>query len=481
VLDIRERVRRLSPEVREALLRELEGASQKEFAISEKEAPFSGELQTSAEELLLSLEQPETPWKRKGRTKERRVVITGLGAITSLSCNAHETWQKLVAGRSGIHRITRFDVSAYPTKIGGEVNDFDALQYMDRKEARRMSRFSQFAVAGTKMALADAGLTIEPERAEEVGILLGVASTSLTEVEEISRQMTERGALRPSPFFLTTIIPNMAAFNVSRHCGCRGYSSTISTSCATGTHSIGEAAEVIRRGQAEVMIAGGSEASHCEIAWAGFCAMGAFSTRNDDPEGASRPFDKERDGFVGAEGCAILILESLEHALARGARIYAEVLGCASVTDGYHVASPHPEALGPAQAMRLAMQDAGLCPQDIGYINAHGTATPLNDAIETLAIKKALGEYAYRVPISSTKSMLGHPISAAGAIEAMASTLTIYHGIIHPTINYHTPDPDCDLDYVPNVARQAKVRIALSNSFGLGSQNACLALGRFEG
>jgi len=308
---------------------------------------------------------------------------------------------------------------------------------------------------------------------------MGVAFGSLTATVEAHERLLN--GQRISPFYFTTVIPNMATFHIGNILGALGYSSTVSTACAAGTQSIGEAAEVIRRGAAQVMIAGGTEGSLCELGVAGFCAMGAFSTRNDDPEAASRPFDRDRDGFVGSEGCAVLILESLEHALARGARIYAEILGYGASSDFYHVASPNPDAEGAAWAMHLTMRDARLRPEDIDYINAHGTSTPLNDATETLAIKKVLGDHAYGVPISSTKSMIGHPISAAGAIEAMVTALTICHGIIHPTINYETPDPDCDLDYVPNVAREAKVEVALSNSFGLGSQNACLALGKYEG
>ena len=416
---------------------------------------------------------------RKRSIKER-VVVTGLGAITPLGLSVEETWQGLVAGRSGIGRITYFDPSDYPTNILGEVKGFDPGEYMDRKEAKRMARFSQFAVAATKMALEDAGLTINGENTEEVGVLLGNSVGAIDETEKACRVMFERGGMRLSPFFIVMMPPNLAAFQVAYTYGIKGYSSTISTACAAGSQAIGEAAEVIRRGKAKVMVTGGTEAGVCELALAVFCVGRAYSTRNNEPERASRPFDKDRDGFVGGEGSGILILESLEHALDRGARIYAEVLGYGASNDAYHLIAPDPEGEGAARAMRWALEDAGVEPSEVGYINAHGTGTPLGDVSETLAIKKVFGDHAYRVPISSSKSMIGHLWGAAGAVESIVCILSIRDNIIHPTINLDTPDPDCDLDYVPNVARKAQVDIAICNSFGLGGQNACAVFGRIR-
>ncbi len=415
------------------------------------------------------------------RSVKERVVVTGLGAVTPLGLSVEETWQGLLAGRSGIARITHFDASAYPTQILGLVKGFQARDFMDRKEARRMALFSQFAVAATRMALDDAGLVISDENTEEVGVLLGNAIGGIDETEKACRVLLERGGMRISPFFIVMTTPNMAAFQVAYTYGIKGYSSTIATACAAGTQAIGEAAEVIRRGKAKVMVAGGTEGGICELALAVFCVGRAYSTRNDEPERASRPFDKDRDGFVGGEGSGILILESLEHALERGARIYAEVLGYGASNDAYHLIAPDPEGLGAARAMRWALKDAGVDPSEVDYINAHGTGTPLGDVSETLAIKKVFGDHAYRVPISSSKSMIGHLWGAAGAVESTVCILTIRDNIIHPTINLETPDPDCDLDYVPNVPRKAQVDVAICNSFGLGGQNACAVFGRYTG
>lgn len=415
------------------------------------------------------------------RSIEERVVVTGLGAVTPLALSVEETWQGLLAGQSGIDRVTHFDPSDYPTQIIGEVRDFKPRDYMDHKKAKRMARFSQLAVAASKMALEDAGLIIDEENTEEVGVLLGNSVGGIEETEKTCRIMLERGGQRISPFFVVMMPPNLAAFQVAYTYGIKGYNSTISTACAAGTQAIGEAAEVIRRGKAKVMVAGGAEGGVCELALAVFCANRAYSTRNDEPERASRPFDKNRDGFVGGEGSGILILESLEHALERGARIYAEVLGYGASNDAYHLIAPDPEGLGAARAMRWALEDAGVEPSEVDYINAHGTATPLGDVAETVAIKKVFGDHAYRVPISSTKSMIGHLWGAAGAVESIVCILTIRDNIIHPTINLETPDPDCDLDYVPNVAREARVDIATCNSFGLGGQNACAVFGRYTG
>lgn len=447
---------------------------------SVEEALLSQELEESVAEILEGVETLPQPERVERYRKRARVVITGMGALTPLGLTVEETWQGLVAGRSGIGYLTRVDTTDLPTKIGGEVWGFDPKGHMNFKEARRMELFSQFAVAATGMALEDAGLVIDETNAPQVGVLMGTAVGGLSATEKAClRYFVEKK--RVSPFYIVSMIPNIPAFHVARLYGLEGYNSTITTACAAGTQAVGEAAEVIRRGAAQVMIAGGTESSDSLLGLAGFVSMRVLSTRNDDPPGASRPFDKDRDGLVGSEGCGILILENLIHALRRGARIYAEVLGYSTTSDAYHMAQPDPEAKGASRAMRWAIADAGLRPEDIDYINAHGTSTVLGDIVETLAIKKALGEHAYQVRISATKSMIGHLFGGAGAVEAIATALTIYHGVIHPTINYHTPDPQCDLDYVPNVARRAGVRIALSNSFGLGGQDACLVLGRYEG
>jgi beta-ketoacyl-acyl-carrier-protein synthase II len=410
--------------------------------------------------------------------KSRRVVVTGMGAVTPLGLTVQELWDGLIQGRSGVGPITSFDAGAYPTRVAAEVKGFDPRNYMDVKEARRMSRCSQLALAAAQMALEDAGIKAPLEEYERTGVLVGTSVGGFSEGIEGHKVMLEKGGLRLSPFFGTTILPNMPSFQVSYTFGAKGYTNSISTACATGTQAIGEAADVIRRGAADTIIAGGTEAIVVEIGIAAFCVMRALTTRNDEPERASRPFDLNRDGFVLGEGAGIVILEELEHARAREARIYAEVLGHASSSDAYHLAAPDPEGKGAIRAMLWSLVDAGIRPEEVDYINAHGTSTPINDAVETLAIKQVFGEHAYKVPISSTKSMIGHAMGGAGAIEAIACALTIHHNLIHPTVNYETPDPQCDLDYVPNVARPARVDVALSNSFGLGGQNACLVLGR---
>jgi 3-oxoacyl-[acyl-carrier-protein] synthase II len=418
------------------------------------------------------------------RPNDQRVVITGVGAITPLGLTMSETWAGLLEGRSGIGPITQFDANHLQTRIAGEIKGFEPGRYMNPKEARRIARCSQLAIAAVKETLADAGL---PERfgvegeGERVGVLIGTAVGGLERASaEIEAFHTHRRPEKVGPFAGTSILPNMPSHHVSHAIQALGPNSTIATACATGTQSIGEGAEFIRRHAADVMICGGVESLVQDFAIAGFNAMRALSTRNDQPEMASRPFDKDRDGFILSDGCALVVLESLPHARARGARIYAEVLGQASSSDAYHVAAPDPTAAGAVRAMQWALDDARVDKSEIEYINAHGTSTPLNDATETLAIKKLFAEAAYRIPISSTKSMLGHSMGASGAVEAIVCALTIHGGVIHPTINYQTPDPECDLDYVPNVARQARVRVALSNSFGLGGQNACLVLGALE-
>ncbi len=412
------------------------------------------------------------------RSMSERIVITGLGAITPLGLTVKETWDGLVAGRSGVGPVTQFDASSFPTHIAGEVKGFDPRQYINFKEARRMARCSQLAIATAQEALADAGLSLPFADEERVGVLIGNSMGGLDQSEQGLRMLWERGLSRVSPFTAAASVPNMPAHHISWAFQARGYNSTISTACASGTQAIGEAAEVIRRGAADVMISGGAEAMICEVNFAGFAAMRGMSTRNEEPEKACRPFEAHRDGFVIAEGCALLILESLEQALERGARIYAEILGYGCSSDAYHMVAPDPAATGRVLAMRWALENAGVDVADVDYINAHGPGTPLGDAAETQAIKALFGERAYKVPVSSTKSMIGHAMGGAGAIEALSCTLTLRDNVIHPTINYETPDPECDLDYVPNVARSAQVNIALSNSFGLGGQNACLVLRR---
>ena len=416
-----------------------------------------------------------------GRGNRPKVVVTGMGAITPLGLNVQDTWQALIEGRSGIGRITQFDASAYPTQIAGEVKGFDPGEYMDVREARRMARFSQFAVAGAKMALEDAGLTVDESTAEDVGVVIGTAiGGGLVESEMAHLILLNKGLRRVPPLFVPSMIPNAAAHHVACAFGIRGYSSTVVGACASGNQAIGEGARAIRDGSAQVVIAGGTESTMCELALAGICAMRALSTRNDEPERASRPFDAERDGFVVSDGCGVLVLESLDHAMARGARVYAEVLGYGVSSDAYHVSAPHPEGRGSALAMRRAIADAGLKPEDIRYINAHATATPIGDPAEVVAIKSVFGSRAYEIPVNATKSMIGHLLGAAGAVEAIATIMTIQEGILHPTINYEHPDSECDLDCVPNEARRTQVDIALSNSFGFGGQNACLVFRSWE-
>ncbi len=410
-----------------------------------------------------------------------RVVITGMGMLSPLGNTVEESWANLLAGHSGIGPITQFDASEFPTRIAGEVKDFSARDYMDFKEARRMSRASQLAVAAARMALADAGLPEQMTDPERAGVLVGTAVGGIERAFEEMDVFRARGLRAVNPFAMTMFLANMPSHHVSLTTGTTGPISTIVAACATGTQTIGEAAEFIRRGAADTMFAGGVEGLIHYAAIAGFGAMRALSTHfNDTPERASRPFDKDRDGFILAEGAGIVILERLDMALARGARIHGEVLGHASSSDAFHVAAPDPEARGAIRAMRWALDDAGLTPGDVDYINAHGTSTPVNDATETLAIKQLFGERAYEVPISSTKSAMGHAMGGAGTIESIFTTLALSRGLIPPTWNYETPDPECDLDYVPNVPRLAPINVALKNSFGLGGQNACLVLGRYS-
>ncbi|GBD12933.1 3-oxoacyl-[acyl-carrier-protein] synthase 2 [bacterium HR24] len=415
------------------------------------------------------------------RDERRRVVVTGMGAITPLGNSVEEFWQGCLEGRSGIDYLTQFDASTYPVRIAGEVKGFDPDDYMERREARRMARFSQFAVAAARQAIESSGLKPEREDRERIGVLLGVGIGGFPNVDEGMRTVVSKGGMRLDPFFVAKMLPNMAAAHVAMQFGLRGYNNTVTTACAAATQAMGDALELIRSGRADVVISGGAEAALCELGLAGFAVMRALSTQNEPPQKASRPFDAKRDGFVAAEGAAIFVLESLEHAMARGAPILAELAGYAATADAYHIVAPCADGDGAVRCMRLALQDAGVAPDEVDYINAHGTSTPLNDAIETLAIKTVFGERAYRIPVSSTKSMIGHCFGAAGAVECVAVIKSIETGWVHPTINYEYPDPDCDLDYVPNQPRRSEVRVVLKNSFGFGGQNACLVFKRFEG
>jgi len=410
-----------------------------------------------------------------------RVVITGLGGITVLGSSVDMFWENLLKGQSGIRRITQFNASGFPCQIAGEIPDFEPEKYLDRKEARRIPRSAQIALAAAIQAVEDAGLPQKMPVPERAGVVFGTAIGGVDKVDEGIQVLRTQGIDRVNPFILPAGIPNLPAFVISRQFQCLGPNCTITTACATGTQSVGEAAEYIRRGAADIVITGGTEAIIKDFSIGGFCAMRALPVNyNDHPEAASRPFDAKREGFIFSEGAGALVLENMDHALARGARIYAEVAGQASSADGFHIAAPDPEAAGPIRAIRWALADAGLNPIDVDYINAHGTSTPLNDLTETRAIKTVFGEHAYHLAISSTKSMIGHAMGASGALEAIVCALTIAKGVIHPTINYEYPDPECDLDYVPNQARKQNVNVTLSNSFGLGGQNACLILRRYE-
>ncbi|MCX6012932.1 MAG: beta-ketoacyl-ACP synthase II [Chloroflexi bacterium] len=409
----------------------------------------------------------------------KRVVITGMGAIVPLGLNVEDYWKGLIEGRSGIGTITLFDASNLSCRIAGEVKGFVPTDYMERKEARHMARFTQFAIAAARMAIENAKLDISKENQERMGVIIGNGIGGLPDTQEQCKILETKGGMRVSPFFMPITLPNMAASQISIMFCLKGYTSTTVTACAAGTQAIGEAAESIRYGKADVMITGGTEAGIIDLGLAGFCTMKALSTNNDNPGQASRPFDAKRDGFVPGEGAGIFVLESLERALKRNAIILAEVAGYGCAADAYHVTAPDPEGSGQTRAMRLAIEDAGLKPTDVDYINAHGTSTPLNDASETMAIKKLFGEYAYKIPISSTKSMIGHLLGGSGGAEAVACIKTLTDKIIHPTINYENLDPQCDLDYVPNIARKKDVKVVLTNSFGFGGQNACLIFKEF--
>ncbi|MFS0787308.1 beta-ketoacyl-ACP synthase II [Shouchella sp. 1P09AA] len=410
--------------------------------------------------------------------EKRRVVVTGIGAVTPLGLHAASSWEAAIAGKSGIGYLTRIDADSYPMKVAAEINDFDPADFMDKKEARRMDRFTQFAVASAKQALEDSGLEITEDNAARVGVWIGSGIGGMETYENQFRTLLEKGPRRVSPFFVPMMIPDMASGQVSIFTGAKGPNSCSVTACASGANSIGDAFKTIQRGDADAMIAGGSEAPITNMAVAGFSSAKAITT-TDNPEKASRPFDVNRSGFVMGEGAGILILESLESAKARGAKIYAEIVGYGSTGDAHHMTAPAPDGEGGARAMAAAIADAGLKNEEISYINAHGTSTDLNDPFETQAIKSVLGDYAYDVAISSTKSMTGHLLGAAGAVEAIFSVKAIEEGIVPPTINLEEPDPECDLDYVPNEARKMDVQAVLSNSLGFGGHNTSLVFKRF--
>ncbi len=400
------------------------------------------------------------------------MVVTGLGVVTAIGHNVETFWSSLIAGKVGVNRITLFDPSEFACQIGAEVRGWDVNQHMDPKDARRNDRYTHFGFVAAKQAVADSGLNMASEDGDRVGVILSSGIGGMLTYETQLKVLFERGARKVSPFTIPSLIGNMCAGLVAIEFGARGPNFGIVSACASGTHALGEAAHAIRRGDADVMIAGGSEAAITPFAYASFCSMKAMSTRNDSPQTASRPFDRNRDGFIMGEGAGVLILESLEHAQARGARIYCELAGYAATCDAFHITQPDPDGKGLSLAMRRALDSAGLNPDRVDYINAHGTSTPYNDKFETLAIKKVFGDHARTLPISSTKSMTGHLLGAAGGIESVISAKTIQTGIIAPTMNLEEPDPECDLDYVPNAARQAVVRIVLSNNLGFGGQNA---------
>jgi 3-oxoacyl-[acyl-carrier-protein] synthase II len=406
--------------------------------------------------------------------EKRRVVVTGVGAVTPLGKTAEETWEAICKGESGVGAITRFAASDFATRIAAEVKGFEPEKFVEKKELKKMDTCIHYAIAASAMALENASLQITEANAHRTGVIIGCGLGGLGTIERYHAVLLERGPSRVSPFFFPMILPNMAAGQVSIHLGAQGPNSCVSTACAAANHAIGEAFRIIRRGDAEAMLAGGTEAMITPLAVAAFGNMKALSTRNDEPKRASRPFDRDRDGFVMGEGAGILVLEEREQARQRGARIYAEVVGYGMTGDAFHITTPAPGAQGVARCIKMALADAGVPPGEVEYINAHGTSTPYNDKHETLAIKHVFGEHAYRLAVSSTKSMTGHLLGAAGGVEAIFTVLAIYHGILPPTLNYEHPDAECDLDYVPHYARYQRVRVAMSNSFGFGGTNAIL-------
>lgn len=411
---------------------------------------------------------------------KRRVVVTGVGAVTPLGSNVETTWNNIKNGVSGVGPLTRVNADEYPAKVAAEIRDFNVEEFIDKKDARKMDRFTHYAVAASLMAVKDADLTITDENAPRVGVWIGSGIGGMETFENQFETFINRGYRRVSPFFVPMMIPDMATGQVSITLGARGFNSCTVTACATGTNSIGDAFKVIQRGDADVMVTGGAEAPITRMSLAGFCANTALST-NPDPSKASRPFDKNRDGFVMGEGAGIVVLEELEHALARGAKIYAEIVGYGATGDAYHITAPAPEGEGGARAMKMALNDGELKPEDIDYINAHGTSTEYNDKFETAAIKAVFGEHAYKLAVSSTKSMTGHLLGAAGGVEAIFTVLALNENILPPTINLETPDPECDLDYVPNEARHREIKAAISNSLGFGGHNATIAFKKYNG
>jgi len=411
----------------------------------------------------------------------QRVVVTGLGAVSPLGCGTEANWTALLAGRSGIGPITAFDSTSFPVRIAGEVRDFDPSAYIEKKELKRVDRFAQLAIAAAQMAVDDAGLQVAPDEAPRVGVVVGVGMGGIATIEETVQTYLKEGLRRVSPFFIPRLIANMAPGHIAIRFGCLGVNYTPTSACASGGQAVGEAFRLIRYGEQDAVITGGAEAAVTPLGIGGFAVMRAMSTQNDTPERASRPFDRDRDGFVLSEGAGILIVESLSRAQARGARIYCELVGYGANGDAFHITTPAPEGRGAAECMRLALASGDIDPLAVDYINAHGTSTPYNDVNETQAIKSVFGEHAARIAVSSTKSMTGHLLGGAGGVEAIYTALTLHHGWIPPTINYDHPDPECDLDYVPNTARRAQVRVALSNSFGFGGANACVAFRRWEG
>ena len=410
----------------------------------------------------------------------RRVVVTGVGIVSPLGIGTEANWEALCAGRSGIGLITHFDASQFSARIAGQVKDFDPLRFVDKKDVKKMDVFIQLAIAASQFAVEDAGFAVSPENAARVGVFIASGIGGFGTIEREHKAFLEGGPRRISPFFIPATIINLAAGQVSIRLGAKGPNSATCTACSASAHAIGDAFEIIRRDDADVMIAGGSEAAITPLAVGGFAAMRALSTRNDDPERASRPFEKDREGFVMGEGSGILVLEELEFAKRRGAPIYAEVVGYGMTADAFHITAPSEDGDGGMRVMEMAIRRAGIKPEDVDYINAHGTSTPFNDKLETLAIKRLFGEHAHKLQISSTKSMTGHLLGAAGGLEAGITALAIKHQVIPPTINYETPDPECDLDYVPNTKREAKIDYALSNSFGFGGTNGALLFKRFS-
>ena len=408
-----------------------------------------------------------------------RVVITGMSVISPVGTGLEDFWSSLVAGKSGVGPVTRFNAEGYSTRIAAEVKGFVPEEYVDKKDARRMDRFTQFAIAAAKLAIVDAAIDFDRVNRDRVGVILGSGIGGLETLEEQHKVLMSRGPGRISPFFIPMMIVNMGAAQVAISFGLRGCSLITTSACASSNNAIGDSYRLLQRGEADVMICGGTEAPITPMAMAGFCSMKAMSTRNDDPQKASRPFDTGRDGFVIGEGAGLLVLETLDHARGRGAKIYGEVVGYGNSCDAYHITAPHPEGRGGAQSMQLALLDAGIKPEEVDYINAHGTSTPLGDKLETMAIKQVFGAHAYKIAVGSTKSMTGHLLGAAGGLEAVVCLMTMLKGVIPPTVNLDNPDPECDLDYVPNQARKAQVNVAMSNSFGFGGHNVTLIFKRF--